>query len=164
MRHRDRIAGQDAVLVRGFRVDQPLAAEGHGHAGIDRRSLVAGVDHGTIRHRLAHHAGEDEERVLEAAEGRAVGLAIAGVIGIHEDVGAGLDLVPDAGLGLQLMGARAGAGDDLAGQAVMLEPLDRVAGGKSGALDRLAPLVDRAHVLGRAVISVDAGEAQGVGA
>ena len=102
--------------------------------------------------------------MLEAAERRAIGLAVAGVIGVHEDVGAGLDFVPDAGLRLQLVRAGAGTADDLAVQPGMGETLDGVARGEPRSLDRLAPLVDGAHMLGGAMIGLNAREAQRVGA
>ena len=55
--------------------------------------------------------------MLEGVVGAAVGALVAGVVGVHEDVRAGLELVVDAARGLELEGAGAGAADDVAREA-----------------------------------------------
>jgi hypothetical protein len=85
------------------------------------------------------------------------------IVRVHEHVGAGLQLVPNAARGLELVGAGACAGDEFAIEAVPLEQLDRLPHGGRGALDRGLALGEARHMLRGAVIGLQAAEAQARG-
>ena len=67
------------------------------HAGIDRYRLVPGIEHRNAGTRGAHDGRQYEQRVAECADRCAVFVQIAGVVGIHEHVAAGLHFGVDAG-------------------------------------------------------------------
>src|SRR5882762_1349966 len=107
-----------SVLVRRGCVHEPGLLPDARHARVDARRLEAGVDDGALRRGPAHHRGEHEQRVLEARQRS--GPFVARVVGVHEDVGAGLDLVPRARFHLEHEAAAAGAGDDGTGNSRFL--------------------------------------------
>jgi len=95
-----------AVLVGGA-LDLHLGHPAHHrHAGIHGEGLEPGVHHGAVGGGPAHDGGEDEERVLELG-GEALDPL---VVGVHEDVRAGLELRVDPAGRLEPVAARAGAG------------------------------------------------------
>src|SRR5580765_6195062 len=151
----------EAVLVGGLGELEDFFSPDSGHARVDARGLEAGVDDCGVGRGPAHHRGEDEEGVLEARE--RCGPCGARVIDVHEDVGAGLDLVPCARLQLEHEGAAASAGDDRGVDTVALE--ERLGGvhGFGGASDVSAALGHRSHVLRAAVVGLQAAEAQAGG-
>src|SRR5690606_11226259 len=85
-----------AMLVRGPMIFGTGQKRHFRKTGIIAQSFVPGVDHCTLRRRSTHDCGEQEEGMLERVKAAAVRLLIAGVIRVHEDVGARLKLVPDA--------------------------------------------------------------------
>jgi hypothetical protein len=121
---------------------------------------VAGVNDAAVGRRGAHDGGLHEERVLEIGERRAIGGFVARIVGIHEDVGAGLQLGIDAARRLVGVAARAGACDGRGLEADRLQRAQRslylldCSGDLRAALGRLA------HVLRRPVIGLQAGKAQ----
>ncbi len=147
----------DAVLVGGLHVVQPRPARHHRHTRVDAGSFQAGVQHDALACRGAHHGSEHEQALLEA---RKPVPRVGVVVGIHEDVRAGLQLVVDLARGLVHERAGARTGDRLARNAIGRQQIAGLFRRRRGALDRGAPLGDRAHVLGRAVIRVNAGKAQ----
>src|SRR5882672_6602893 len=151
-----------SVLVRRGCVHEPGLLPDARHARVDARRLEAGVDDGALRRRPAHHRGEHEQRMLEARQRS--GPFVARVVGVHEDVGAGLDLVPRARFHLEHEAAAAGAGDDGTGNFRFLEQgfckNNLIAGG----LDRRTAFSHGPQVLGAAVIGLQAREAQRAGA
>ena len=86
--------------------------------GIEGERLEAGVDDGAVLGRAAHRRRPDEEARLEGLGRGAVMVEIAAVIGVHEDVGAALQLGIDPARRLELEGAGAGPGDGRARDAV----------------------------------------------
>jgi hypothetical protein len=76
--------------------------------GIEGQRLQAGVDDGAVRGRAAHHRRPDKETRVEGFGRRAVMVAVAAVIGVHEDVGAALQFGIDAARRSKLEGADAG--------------------------------------------------------
>ncbi len=148
------------MLVRGAVIHGPVELPGRRHATVDSKGLEPGVDDAPIVSRRAHHRGTHEQRVLVGIERSAVVAQIAPIVGIHEDVGADLQLGVDAARRLVLVGARAAATDH-----PRLEP-DRLQGtlcllhARHRMRDLLAPVGRCAHMLSRAVIGLQAGKAQ----
>ena len=82
------------------------------------------------------------------------------VVDVHENVRARLDLVPGARFHFQHVGAAAGAGDDRARNAGLLEQSLHLEDVLRGPLDRCMALFHGAHVLRAAVIGLQAGKAE----
>ena len=120
-------------------------------AAIGRQRLMAGIHHRHAGHRRAHHRRQHEERLPEGR--RAL---VAGVIGIHEGVGAGLDFRIDAARRLLREGAGARAADNGAGQPLLAQLLHRAPRIANGAVNRRRPRFRRADMLGTALIGLDA--------
>jgi hypothetical protein len=110
---------EPAVLVGGALVGGGGLVADDRRAGVESDRLEAGVDDRTVLGRVAHHRRPDEEARLEGLGRGAVAVEIAAVIGVHEDVGAALQLGIDPARRFELEGAGAGPGDGRALDAVM---------------------------------------------
>lgn len=150
--------GQRTVLVGGFHVAQVGPLPHGGHARVHAGGLEARVDDGTLGRGAAHDGGAHEQGVLE----RDVVLAtlVVAVVAIHEDVGAGLDFVEDAGVALVQEAAGARPRHALDGDAAGLDGCAGHARGFCGGGNGRGAVLRRAQVLGRPVIAVQAHEAQ----
>ena len=82
---------------------------------------MSGVNDGAFRCWRAHDRDQHKQCVLESIERLAAIDHVARVVGVHEDVGAGLQFVPDVGGGFQFEGAGAGAGYRRTGEAAPLQ-------------------------------------------
>ena len=125
-------------------------------ARIEGERLQAGVDHRTVLGRAAHHRRPDEQARLEGRDGPAVAVAVPAVIGVHEDVGAALQLGIEPARRFELEAAGAGAGNGQAVDAVARQQITGPPGPVDRLDDRVAPLVPTAKVLsahGRSRIS-----------
>ena len=98
-----------AVLVRATDVFDVVAAEHERQAAVDRLDLQAGIDDRPIGLRMAHHLREQEEGIFPftRVESRTIGIPDASVVGVHERVGPTLELVVNARIALELIGAGA---------------------------------------------------------
>ena len=85
-------------------------------ARVEGERLEAGVDDCAVLGRAAHHRRPHEKARLEGLGRGAVAVEVAAVIGVHEDVGAALQLGIDAARRFELEGA--GPGDGWALDAV----------------------------------------------
>src|SRR4051812_43478435 len=92
-----------------------------------------------------------------AGVARAIG-DVLGVVGVHEDVGAGLQLVPDAAGAFEFERARSRTTDGAAGKARFVEEAQGFGGRIGGGGNGRAPLLRRAQMLGGAVIGLQAAE------
>src|SRR6185437_3886841 len=103
----------DAVFVRSADVFHVAAPMDEGQAAVERLYLEARVADRLIGFGMAHHRGQDEERVLPFALVDAAPVLVpdAAVVCIHERVTAALQLVVNAGIRLEIIGARAAARD-----------------------------------------------------
>src|SRR6478609_9924945 len=137
---------QDAVLVAAAGVGQ-LALPDARRAGIDRVRLVAGVDD-RVRRAATHHLALDEERVLEARRVRRGD--VVGVVAVHEEIAAHLQLAPDAARDVERERAGARARDQRAGDAGGADARLRRTRQRRGVLRCRRALVVAAQVLGRA--------------
>jgi hypothetical protein len=94
--------GEAAVLVRRALVGGGGLVGDERRARIEGQCLEAGVDDRAVLGRAAHHSRLDEEARLEGLGRLAVAGEVAAVIGVHEDVGAALQLGIDAARRLEL--------------------------------------------------------------
>jgi hypothetical protein len=121
-------------------------------------ALVPGVAHGMAR-TDTHHLRLDEQGMLERGLRRVA--CVLRVVGVHEQVAAGLQFAPDAAGGLQRKRAGAGARDQRdrdAGRFDERAGAPHLAGGMGNGL---AALLDTAQVLGAAMVGLKTGESQG---
>ena len=96
--------------------------------------------------------------MLELGVAAAVLAADAGVVRVHEHVGADLQLVVDAARRLEREGAGAGAADDLAGELLVGERRERLVDRVDRVGDRLGALLIGRQMLGAAVIGLQPAE------
>ena len=108
--------------------------------------------------RNAHHRRQHEQCVTKAGLVRSA--RVAGVVRVHEDVGAGLQLVPHARGLLEPPRAAARPRHDRHGETGALHGELRLQHPLAGGDDGRRPFGVRAQVLRGAVIAVEAGEAQ----
>ena len=156
---RGSVAGlQGAVLIRGAGVTHPLPLPHGRRAGIEGQRLQPGVGYGPPRPWQAHHRRQHEEAVLEAAAGQALRRLVAGIVGVQEDVGAGLQFGENAGFQIERQCAGAAAADHRTGQAGAGEQLGGLGGEVGGPAHRGPPLFYRPDVLSVAVIGLEAAE------
>ena len=119
--------------------------------------LVAGIDD-RMRMAAAHHLALDEQRLLERRCMRR--RLVVGVVAVHEQVAAGLQLAEHAGRRFDREAAGAGAGDERADDARAADCRLRTARQTDCMAHRRLTLRHRAQVLRAAVIGLHAGEAQ----
>ncbi len=119
-------------------------------------ALCPGIDHGDARLGRAHHGCQHEQRLAEGAGRGAAAVKVAGIIGIHEHIAAGLDFVIDAGRRLQLESAGAAAADNGAFQPLLAQLLDGAPRRIRRRADQAAAFLQAALVLGAAVIGLQA--------
>ena len=98
--------------------------------------------------------------MLEGAPRSAGCIQVGGVVGVHEDVRARLELREDAALGLPHEGAGASTADGLADETVVLQQLPGLAHSLRVCVMRRAPFGVVANVLRRAVVGLQAAEPQ----
>ena len=150
----------DTVLVGALDVLDVVAAEDHRKTGIHALGLQPGIADGPVGLRLRHDRGPDEQAVLEFVDEGAGFVLHALIVGVHEDVGAALHLVVDAGTALEIIAARAGAADDRAVEALGLQHADRPGHLGDGGIDLRLALGVVVDMLRRALIGLQAGEGQ----
>ncbi len=149
------------MLVAEEAVAGPLRRAGQdlGRAGLGGEGLQASVDGRKARMAGADHPRIDHQGGLEGL-GAVAGQVADAVLGVHEHVGADLELGEHAQFGVDDVGAGARAGDDRRRQILGAQPLDD-AGQIGRALnDRLAPGLEALDVLVGAAIALHAGEPQ----
>ncbi len=111
--------GLDApLLVAGLGEGEVGPVVDRGHATIEIERLHARIHIGDPVRRAAHHAGEHKQALGERPVRPASPVPVAGVVAIHEDIGARLDLGEHAERAVILEGARAASGDERAGEAL----------------------------------------------
>jgi hypothetical protein len=109
---------QLAVLVRDRDHLDVLAAVHPRRSFLGAVGFEAGIDDRAIRGRRAHHGREHEQAVLELGVAAAIDAADAGVVGVHERVGAALQLIVDAARRFEPERTGAGTGDRLAAEVI----------------------------------------------
>ena len=131
---------------------------GHGgQARVDGVALVARVAHGMgVAH--GNHLGLDEQGMLERGL-RGVAF-VAGVVGVHEEEGAGLQLAIHPAGRFVHQCAGAGARDQRHGQPGGFDEAARVRRLLHGAGNGFAPFGGAGKVLGAAMVSLQPGKAQ----
>ena len=129
------------------------------HAGVDAGGFQAGIDDGDVGSGAAHHRGPHEEAVLEARNA-ALGPVVLRVIGIHEDVGADLQLVVYLARRFEQIGAGARAGDLAARQAGLCRQRQGCFHRIDRRGDRGAALPDTPKMLGRPLVGLQSGVTQ----
>ena len=128
-----------------------------GRAAVERDALAACVADGVpVLH--ADDLRFDEKGLLEGGLG--VVAFVAGVVGVHEQEAAGLQLVPQAAGRFEAEGAGAAAGDDGGRQIGLGQRVARGGHAQGSLADRVAALGHGAQVLRAAVVSVQARVAQ----
>src|SRR5690606_20409959 len=155
----------DAVLVRALDVFHVAAPVDDRQAAVDRLRLQAGIDDRLVGLGVAHHLGQDEERVLPLAlvDALAVLVEDAAVIRVHEGIGAALKLVEYARSRLEVIAAGAAARHELGLQPDRLQRLHRVLDHADGDIQLGLAVLILVHVLHRALIGLDAPELQAGG-
>ena len=117
---RPRVARRDiehAVLVGGPLVDRrPASPSGTGMPQSNAQRLVPGIDDGRSATGALITVASTNSACSKVSKRLPSASLVARVVGVHEDVGAGLQLVVDAARRLDLEGAGAGAADDRAGR------------------------------------------------
>src|SRR5439155_18507626 len=149
---------QHAVLVRRPDILDARAPVYLRQPRVDARSLEPGIEHRAVGGRRAHHRGEHEKALLEARPAFLPDVAV--VVGVHEHVGARLDLVEDAARALQEVRPRARPGDRFTGDAGAFHQGFREPRLFRGGGDRRAAVRGAANVLRGPVVGVQAGEVQ----
>jgi len=134
------------VLVRGALISRGGLVADERRARIEGERLQAVVDDGAVLGRAAHYRRPDKEARLEGRERPAVATAVMPVIGVHEDVGAALQVGIEPARRLELEAAGAGSGDRWASDAVARQHPTRPPGLVDRLRDRRAALVSAEHV------------------
>lgn len=91
---------------------------------------------------MAHHAGQDKQRILPFAivDTFAVFIQNAAIIGVHEGIRAALKLVVDVRCALKIIRTGAATADDVTVETVAFQPLNRI-GDLSDGRVQLGPAV-----------------------
>src|SRR5579875_3905625 len=149
-----------AMFVRGALIEGSGLVPDQRRPRIESKRLQSGIDNGALLVGAAHHRRPHEQTRPKSADGRAVAIEIAPIIGVHEDVGAALQFGIDAAFRLERKAAGTGPGHDRTGNAVLLEKVARLCRLAGRRIDRPPPFVPPPQVLGRAVIGLQSGEGE----
>lgn len=116
----------DAVLVAAFDVFHIVAAVNEGEPAIDRLRLQAGIADCLVGLGMAHHRGQDEERVLPFALIDALAFPVEDtpVVGVHERVGPALQFIVNSRRRFEVIGAGSATRNELGLQSRCLQARD----------------------------------------
>ena len=109
---------EPSVLVRRTLVCRGRLVADQRRPRVERQSLEAGVDDCAVLGRAAHHRRPHKKAWLEGLGRLAVTVAVPPIIGVHQDIGAALQLGIEPARRLELEAAGAGPGDGRALDAV----------------------------------------------
>ncbi len=160
LQFRLRRQAQHTVFVRSPDKFHTRQTRDQGHPGINGQCFQSGVNDRALGNRVAHDRRQYEQALLEVAQRFAVLVEVTVVVGIHEYVGAGLDLIVDAAAGLVQIRPGAGTGDDFWLDTMFVQHLHGHAHLLHSLGDRIAPFRRGTRVLRGPLVGLQAGEAQ----